>query len=64
MLNQVSMGKMFSDDNIFLQPLNNYVAFTSEKFAQYTLAGEQIMMIMMNPIRDNLLEWYHSDTSA
>ncbi|RKP07724.1 hypothetical protein THASP1DRAFT_30466 [Thamnocephalis sphaerospora] len=42
MLNQVSMGKMFADDNIFLQPLNNYVAFTSEKFAQYTLAVTQV----------------------
>ncbi|KAI9595125.1 hypothetical protein BDF19DRAFT_413818 [Syncephalis fuscata] len=42
MLNQVSMGKMFADDNIFLQPLNNYVAFTSEKFAQYSLAVTQV----------------------
>ncbi|RKP27978.1 hypothetical protein SYNPS1DRAFT_26408 [Syncephalis pseudoplumigaleata] len=42
MLNQVSMGKMFADDNLFLQPLNNYVAFTSEKFAQYSLAVTQV----------------------
>jgi hypothetical protein len=47
MLNQVSMGKMFADDNIFLQPLNNYVAFTSEKFAQYSLAGKWLFPAIM-----------------
>ncbi|KAJ9059754.1 iqgap- protein [Entomophthora muscae] len=35
MLNQVSMGKLFSDENIFLQPLNNFIGFTAEKFARY-----------------------------
>ncbi|KAJ9063622.1 iqgap- protein [Entomophthora muscae] len=42
MLNQVSMGKLFSDDNIFLQPLNTYVAYTSEKFARYVDAVAEV----------------------
>ncbi|KAJ2236750.1 iqgap- protein [Coemansia sp. RSA 485] len=36
MLNQVSVGKHFSEDNMFLQPLNNYVGYTSAKFLAYT----------------------------
>ncbi|KAJ2741985.1 iqgap- protein [Coemansia sp. BCRC 34301] len=36
MLNQVSVGKHFNEDNMFLQPLNNYVGFTSAKFLQYS----------------------------
>ncbi|RKP37752.1 hypothetical protein BJ085DRAFT_19646 [Dimargaris cristalligena] len=43
MLNQVSVGKLFSDDNMFLQPLNNYVAYTSERFAQYSYAVTNVM---------------------
>ncbi|KAJ1660808.1 iqgap- protein [Dispira simplex] len=43
MLNQVSVGKLFSDDNVFLQPLNNYVAYTSERFAQYSYAVTNVM---------------------
>ncbi|KAI0224722.1 iqgap- protein [Massospora cicadina] len=35
MLNQVTMGKMFSEDNVFLLPLNTYVAYTADKFARY-----------------------------
>ncbi|KAJ1914923.1 iqgap- protein [Mycoemilia scoparia] len=38
MLNQVSVGKHFDDDNMFLQPLNNYVGYTSARFAQYSYA--------------------------
>ncbi|KAJ1901064.1 iqgap- protein [Kickxella alabastrina] len=36
MLNQVSVGKHFSEDNMFLQPLNNYVGYTSAKFLAYS----------------------------
>ncbi|KAJ1822230.1 iqgap- protein [Coemansia sp. RSA 2599] len=36
MLNQVSVGKHFNEDNMFLQPLNNYVGYTSAKFLAYT----------------------------
>ncbi|KAJ2691086.1 iqgap- protein [Coemansia spiralis] len=36
MLNQVSVGKHFNEDNMFLQPLNNYVGYTSAKFLQYS----------------------------
>ncbi|KAJ1918752.1 iqgap- protein [Tieghemiomyces parasiticus] len=43
MLNQVSVGKLFSDDNMFLKPLNNYVAYTSERFAQYSYAVTNVM---------------------
>ncbi|KXN69560.1 hypothetical protein CONCODRAFT_165624 [Conidiobolus coronatus NRRL 28638] len=42
MLNQVSTGKLFTDDNLFLQPLNNYVAYTSEKFARYIQAVTEV----------------------
>ncbi|KAJ2503069.1 iqgap- protein, partial [Coemansia sp. RSA 1972] len=38
MLNQVSVGKHFSEDNMFLQPLNNYVGYTSAKFLSYSFA--------------------------
>lgn len=36
MLNQVSVGKHFNEDNMFLQPLNNYVGYTSAKFLAYS----------------------------
>ncbi|RKP11379.1 Rho GTPase activation protein, partial [Piptocephalis cylindrospora] len=42
MLNQVSMGRLFDKDNLFLQPLNNYVAYTSEKFARYSHAVTEV----------------------
>ena len=35
MLNQVSVGKLFADENMYLQPLNDYVAAASGKFAKY-----------------------------
>ncbi|KAJ1676935.1 iqgap- protein, partial [Spiromyces aspiralis] len=38
MLNQVCMGKHFEDDNMFLQPLNNYVGYTSARFSEYSYA--------------------------
>ncbi|KAI0226550.1 iqgap- protein [Massospora cicadina] len=42
MLNQVSMGKLFTDENIFLQPLNNFIGFTAEKFARYFQAVTEV----------------------
>ncbi|KAJ1865328.1 iqgap- protein [Coemansia sp. RSA 2703] len=36
MLTQVSVGKHFNEDNMFLQPLNNYVGYTSAKFLAYS----------------------------
>ncbi|KAF9976681.1 hypothetical protein BGZ73_008078 [Actinomortierella ambigua] len=35
MLNQISVGKMFADDNVCLQPLNEYVGYASKKFSKY-----------------------------
>ncbi|CAG8492825.1 9034_t:CDS:10 [Dentiscutata erythropus] len=35
MLNQISVGKLFSDDNIYLQPLNEYVAYASDRFLKF-----------------------------
>ncbi|ORX96397.1 hypothetical protein K493DRAFT_350827 [Basidiobolus meristosporus CBS 931.73] len=36
MLNQVSVGKPFSNENIGLKPLDSFIKFTSESFAQYS----------------------------
>ncbi|KAF9580557.1 hypothetical protein BGW38_002736 [Lunasporangiospora selenospora] len=35
MLNQISVGKLFTNDNVYLQPLNEYVGYASVKFAKY-----------------------------
>ncbi|CAG8528063.1 5585_t:CDS:2 [Cetraspora pellucida] len=35
MLNQISVGKLFTDDNIYLQPLNEYVAYASDRFLKF-----------------------------
>ncbi|KAJ1963867.1 iqgap- protein [Dipsacomyces acuminosporus] len=43
MLNQVSVGKHFSEDNMFLQPLNNYVGYTSAKFLEYSYAVTDVV---------------------
>ncbi|KAJ2823713.1 iqgap- protein, partial [Coemansia erecta] len=43
MLNQVSVGKHFSEDNMFLQPLNNYVGYTSAKFLSYSFAVTDVV---------------------
>jgi Ras GTPase-activating-like protein IQGAP2/3 len=42
MLNQISMGKMLKDE-IFLQPLNNFIAFTAEKFAGYFYSVTEVV---------------------
>lgn len=38
MLTQISNGKLFSDDNPYLQPLNEYVSQASERFTQWLYA--------------------------
>ncbi|KAJ2850636.1 iqgap- protein [Coemansia brasiliensis] len=43
MLNQVSVGKHFNEDNMFLQPLNNYVGYTSAKFLSYSFAVTEVV---------------------
>ncbi|KAI8325747.1 hypothetical protein GQ54DRAFT_254223 [Martensiomyces pterosporus] len=43
MLNQVSVGKHFNEDNMFLQPLNNYVGYTSAKFLEYSYAVTDVV---------------------
>ncbi|KAJ2723116.1 iqgap- protein [Coemansia sp. Benny D115] len=43
MLNQVSVGKHFSEDNMFLQPLNNYVGYTSAKFLAYSFEVTEVV---------------------
>ncbi|KAF0468087.1 IQ domain-containing GTPase activating protein [Gigaspora margarita] len=35
MLNQISVGKLFSEDNMYLQPLNEYVAYASDRFLKF-----------------------------
>ncbi|KAF9322348.1 hypothetical protein BG003_000019 [Podila horticola] len=35
MLNQISVGKLFDADNIYLQPLNEYVGYASVRFFKY-----------------------------
>ncbi|KAJ2079411.1 iqgap- protein [Coemansia sp. RSA 988] len=43
MLNQVSVGKHFNEDNMFLQPLNNYVGYTSAKFLSYSFEVTEVV---------------------
>ncbi|KAF9140975.1 hypothetical protein BGX30_005666 [Mortierella sp. GBA39] len=35
MLNQISVGKLFADDNVYLKPLNEYVGYAGLRFAKY-----------------------------
>ncbi|CAG8708367.1 14788_t:CDS:2, partial [Acaulospora morrowiae] len=35
MLNQISVGKLFSEDNLYLQPLNEYVLYATNKFSKF-----------------------------
>ncbi|KAI1311958.1 hypothetical protein EDD11_003214 [Mortierella claussenii] len=35
MLNQISVGKLFADDNVYLKPLNEYVGYAGARFATY-----------------------------
>ncbi|KAF9412598.1 hypothetical protein BGZ94_000998 [Podila epigama] len=35
MLNQISVGKLFEEDNIYLQPLNEYVSYAGARFTEY-----------------------------
>jgi Ras GTPase-activating-like protein IQGAP2/3 len=40
MLNQISVGRLFSDDYPYLQPLNQYVTDASAKFSAWIDKGE------------------------
>jgi Ras GTPase-activating-like protein IQGAP2/3 len=40
MLNQISVGKLFSDDNVYLKPLNEYVGYAGARFAKYFRSGK------------------------
>ncbi|CAG8437380.1 10108_t:CDS:10 [Acaulospora colombiana] len=35
MLNQISVGKLFSEDNMYLQPLNEYVSYAANRFSKF-----------------------------
>ncbi|RHZ44562.1 hypothetical protein Glove_718g20 [Diversispora epigaea] len=35
MLNQISVGKLFTEDNVYLQPLNEYVAYAANRFSKF-----------------------------
>ncbi|CAG8434697.1 12385_t:CDS:10 [Ambispora gerdemannii] len=35
MLNQISVGRLFTEDNMYLQPLNDYVGYASKRFADF-----------------------------
>lgn len=40
MLNQISVGKLFADDNVYLKPLNEYVGYAGARFAKYFRSGK------------------------
>jgi hypothetical protein len=40
MLNQISVGKLFTEDNMYLQPLNEYVQYAADKFSTFFKAGK------------------------
>lgn len=42
MLNQISVGKLFNEDNVYLQPLNEYVGYAADRFSKFFKAGEYI----------------------
>jgi hypothetical protein len=41
MLNQISVGKLFADDNVYLKPLNEYVGYAGVRFAKYFKNGKR-----------------------
>ncbi|CAG8564365.1 5605_t:CDS:10 [Paraglomus occultum] len=42
MLNQISVGRLFTDDNMYLQPLNEYVSYATERFSRFFNAVTEI----------------------
>ncbi|CAI2167555.1 2722_t:CDS:10 [Funneliformis geosporum] len=42
MLNQISVGKLFTEENMYLQPLNEYVQYASDKFSKFFKAVTEI----------------------
>ncbi|CAG8473702.1 13469_t:CDS:10 [Funneliformis caledonium] len=41
MLNQISVGKLFTEENMYLQPLNEYVQYASDKFSNFFKADAE-----------------------
>lgn len=39
MLNQISVGRLFDDDNMYLQPLNEYVTYAADRFSKFFKSG-------------------------
>lgn len=46
MLNQISVGKLFDADNIYLQPLNEYVGYASVRFFKYFKNGKPTSILI------------------
>lgn len=44
MLNQISVGKLFADDNVYLKPLNEYVGYAGVRFAKYFKNGKHFRL--------------------
>ncbi|KAG9292036.1 hypothetical protein G9A89_017935 [Geosiphon pyriformis] len=42
MLNQISVGRLFTDENMYLQPLNEYVTYASNRFSGFFTAVTEI----------------------
>jgi Ras GTPase-activating-like protein IQGAP2/3 len=40
MLNHISVGRLFDEENPYLQPLNEYVEYASDKFTRYFMNGK------------------------
>lgn len=47
MLNQISVGKLFADDNVYLKPLNEYVGYAGLRFAKYFKNGKHCTLADM-----------------
>jgi hypothetical protein len=45
MLNQISVGRLFSDDYPYLQPLNQYVTDASARFSRWVSAGSNLSFL-------------------
>jgi hypothetical protein len=45
MLQQISSGKIFDSDDIFLAPLNDYVFHAGKRFAEWFMQGNSTQKI-------------------
>ena len=61
MLNQISVGKLFDADNIYLQPLNEYVGYASVRFFKYFKSGKSLVFFLCaipyKIVGNNFLLW-------